>query len=163
ARQRAVAVGIAVLPRRRADLDLRPDAHRELRARCALYAGRLHRLFAEPLVGQLLAGARGGAGRGRAVRRGLRVHHPAPALPPRVARLSRRGGRAFLVVFFGCAWVVGGAVGLFGGSAAFKVPPPASLGGVLSLPAEPFPLYRLFLVATGIVVAVAIWQFLERS
>jgi branched-chain amino acid transport system permease protein len=28
---------------------------------------------------------------------------------------------------------------------------------------EPFPVYRLFLAATGIVVAVAIWQFLERS
>ena len=28
---------------------------------------------------------------------------------------------------------------------------------------EPFPVYRLFLAAAGIVVAVAIWQFLERS
>ena len=28
---------------------------------------------------------------------------------------------------------------------------------------EPFPVYRLFLAGTGIVVAVAIWQFLERS
>src|SRR5882672_7323603 len=27
----------------------------------------------------------------------------------------------------------------------------------------PFPVYRLFLAATGIVVAVAIWQFLERA
>jgi branched-chain amino acid transport system permease protein len=28
---------------------------------------------------------------------------------------------------------------------------------------EPFPVYRLFLVAAGVVVAVAIWQFLERA
>ena len=28
---------------------------------------------------------------------------------------------------------------------------------------EPFPIYRLFLVGAGIVVAVAIWQFLERT
>ena len=28
---------------------------------------------------------------------------------------------------------------------------------------EPFPIYRLFLVGAGIVVAIAIWQFLERT
>ena len=28
---------------------------------------------------------------------------------------------------------------------------------------EPFPLYRLFLAGAGIVVAIAIWQFLERT
>src|SRR5262249_59851107 len=28
---------------------------------------------------------------------------------------------------------------------------------------EPFPIYRLFLIGAGIVVALAIWQFLERT
>ena len=28
---------------------------------------------------------------------------------------------------------------------------------------EPFPIYRLFLAGAGIVVAIAIWQFLERT
>ena len=46
-RQRAVAVGPAVLPRRRPDADLRPDADRELRPRRALHAGRLRRLLAQ--------------------------------------------------------------------------------------------------------------------
>src|SRR5215813_10928696 len=78
-------------------------------------------------------------------------------------RLYRRDAHAFLMVTFGLALVVGEAVRLIWGSDALQVPPPASLGGVLFLLDEPFPLYRLFLVATGIVVAVAIWQFLERS
>src|SRR6188474_2344215 len=37
------------------------------------------------------------------------------------------------------------------------------LSGLIFMLDEPFPVYRLFLAATGIVVAVAIWQFLERS
>src|SRR5215217_721210 len=86
-RQRAVAVGPAVLPRRRADADLRADAHRELRAWRALHAGRLRRLLADSLDRQLLAGARRRAGGGRAVRRGLRAHDPAPPLPARRPRL----------------------------------------------------------------------------
>ena len=28
---------------------------------------------------------------------------------------------------------------------------------------EPFPVYRLFLAASGVVVAIGIWQFLERT
>jgi len=36
---------------------------------------------------------------------------------------------------------------------------PPLLSGVIFLLDEPFPVYRLFLAATGIVVAVAIWQF----
>jgi branched-chain amino acid transport system permease protein len=78
-------------------------------------------------------------------------------------RLYRRDAHAFLMVTFGLALVVGEAVRLIWGSDALQVPPPASLGGVVFLLDEPFPLYRLFLVAIGVIVAVAIWQFLERS
>jgi branched-chain amino acid transport system permease protein len=78
-------------------------------------------------------------------------------------RLYRRDAHAFLMVTFGLALVVGEAVRLIWGSDALQVPPPASLGGVVFVLDEPFPLYRLFLVATGIIVALAIWLFLERS
>jgi len=78
-------------------------------------------------------------------------------------RLYRRDAHAFLMVTFGLALVVGEAVRLTWGSDALQVPPPPLLADVIFLLDEPFPLYRLFLVATGIVVAVAIWQFLERS
>src|SRR5580692_8528893 len=78
-------------------------------------------------------------------------------------RLYRRDAHAFLMVTFGLALVVGEAVRLTWGSDALQVPAPPLLSGVIFLLDEPFPVYRLFLAATGIVVAVAIWQFLERS
>jgi branched-chain amino acid transport system permease protein len=78
-------------------------------------------------------------------------------------RLYRRDAHAFLMVTFGLALVVGEAVRLIWGPDALQVAPPPLLAGVAFLLDEPFPIYRLFLVATGIVVAVAIWQFLERS
>jgi len=78
-------------------------------------------------------------------------------------RLYRRDAHAFLMVTFGLALVVGEAVRLTWGPDALQVPPPDLLAGVMFILDEPFPLYRLFLVATGVIVAVAIWQFLERA
>jgi branched-chain amino acid transport system permease protein len=78
-------------------------------------------------------------------------------------RLYRRDAHAFLMVTFGLALVIGEAVRLGWGPDALQVPPPPLLSGVVFMLDEPFPLYRLFLVAAGIVVAVAIWQFLERA
>src|SRR5258707_10215510 len=78
-------------------------------------------------------------------------------------RLYRRDSHAFLMVTFGLALVVSEAVRLTWGSDALQVPAPPLLSGVVFLLDEPFPVYRLFLAATGVVVAVAIWQFLERS
>jgi branched-chain amino acid transport system permease protein len=78
-------------------------------------------------------------------------------------RLYRRDAPAFLMVTFGLALVVGEAVRLTWGPDALQVAAPPLLGGVVFLLGEPFPVYRLFLVSIGIVMAVAIWQFLERS
>ena len=78
-------------------------------------------------------------------------------------RLYRRDAHAFLMVTFGLALLVGEAVRLTWGPDALQVPPPELLAGVTFILDEPFPLYRLFLVATGAIVAVAIWQFLERA
>src|SRR5215469_1175754 len=78
-------------------------------------------------------------------------------------RLYRRDAHAFLMVTFGLALVVGDAVRLIWGSDALQVAAPPRLAGVLFMLDEPFPVYRLFLVAIGIVTALAIWQFLERT
>jgi branched-chain amino acid transport system permease protein len=78
-------------------------------------------------------------------------------------RLYRRDAHAFLMVTFGLALVLGEAVRLTWGSDALQVPAPKILSGVVFLLDEPFPVYRIFLVAAGVVVAVAIWQFLERT
>src|SRR5260370_25974954 len=80
-RQRPIAGGLAVLSRRRPDADLWPDADREFRPRRALYAGRLRRLLAQQLVGQLLARPGGSARVRRAFRSGVRIYQPAPAVP----------------------------------------------------------------------------------
>lgn len=78
-------------------------------------------------------------------------------------RLYGRDGSTFLMVTFGLALVVGEAVRLIWGTDALQVPGPAALSGVVFILNEPFPVYRLFLAAAGIIVALALWQFLERT
>lgn len=78
-------------------------------------------------------------------------------------RLYKRDAHAFLMVTFGLALVVGEAVRLIWGSDALQVPPPQLLSGVVFLLDEPVPVYRIFLAVSGVVVAIAIWQFLERT
>ena len=78
-------------------------------------------------------------------------------------RLYGRDAHAFLMVTFGLALVTGEAVRLIWGSEALQVPPPQLLSGVIFLLDEPFPVYRLFLAGAGIVMALAIWQLLDRT
>jgi branched-chain amino acid transport system permease protein len=78
-------------------------------------------------------------------------------------RLYRRDGNAFLMVTFGLTLVMGEAIRLTWGVAALDVPLPKSLSGIIFILDEPFPIYRLFLAGAGFVVALAIWQFLERT
>lgn len=78
-------------------------------------------------------------------------------------QLYRRDAHAFLMVTFGLALVVTEVVRLAWGPDALQVPPPSILGGVVFLLGEPFPVYRIFLAIAGIVVALAIWQLLERT
>jgi branched-chain amino acid transport system permease protein len=78
-------------------------------------------------------------------------------------RLYRRDGNAFLMVTFGLTLILGEVIRLIWGVAALEVPAPRSLSGIVFIFDEPFPVYRLFLAASGVVVALAIWQFLERT
>jgi branched-chain amino acid transport system permease protein len=78
-------------------------------------------------------------------------------------RLYRRDGSAFLMVTFGLALILGEAIRLIWGSEALQVKGPAAFSGVVFILDEPIPLYRLFLATAGIVVAIAIWQFLEHT
>jgi branched-chain amino acid transport system permease protein len=77
--------------------------------------------------------------------------------------LYKRDAHTFLMVTFGLALVTGEAVRLLWGPDALQVPPPAALAGVVFLLGEPFPVYRLFLVAAGIMLAIALWQLLDRT
>ncbi len=78
-------------------------------------------------------------------------------------RLYGRDGHAFLMVTFGLTLIMGEVIRLIWGVEALQVKPPDSLSDIVFILDEPFPVYRLFLIGAGIVVAVAIWQFLERT
>jgi branched-chain amino acid transport system permease protein len=78
-------------------------------------------------------------------------------------RLYGRDGHAFLMVTFGLTLVMGEGIRLIWGVEALQVKPPAGLSDIVFILDEPFPVYRLFLVGSGIVVALLLWQFLERT
>ena len=78
-------------------------------------------------------------------------------------QLYGRDGNAFLMVTFGFTLVLGEFIRLTWGVAALNVPLPTALSGIVFILDEPFPVYRLFLAGAGIVVALAIWQYLERT
>jgi branched-chain amino acid transport system permease protein len=77
--------------------------------------------------------------------------------------LYRRDASAFLMVTFGLALVLGEIIRLVWGPEALQLEPPQSLAGIVFLVGEPFPTYRLFLAGAGIIVAIAIWQFLDHT
>jgi branched-chain amino acid transport system permease protein len=78
-------------------------------------------------------------------------------------RLYGRDGHAFLMVTFGLTLIMGEAIRLIWGVESLQVKPPDSLSDIVFILDEPFPVYRLFLAGAGIVVALLIWQFLERT
>jgi branched-chain amino acid transport system permease protein len=78
-------------------------------------------------------------------------------------RLYRRDASAFLMVTFGLALVLGELIRLLWGPEALRVEPPAAFSGILFLMGEPFPTYRLFLAGAGVLLALALWQFLDRT
>src|SRR5579864_4064418 len=78
-------------------------------------------------------------------------------------RLYHRDASAFLMVTFGLALVLGELIRLLWGPEALQVEPPAAFSGIVFLMGEPFPTYRLFLAGAGILLALALWQFLDRT
>jgi branched-chain amino acid transport system permease protein len=78
-------------------------------------------------------------------------------------RLYQREASAFLMVTFGLALVLGEIIRLVWGPEALQVEAPQAFAGIVFLLDEPFPTYRLFLAGAGIIVAVTIWQFLDRT
>jgi branched-chain amino acid transport system permease protein len=76
---------------------------------------------------------------------------------------GRRDGGAYLLLTFGLAVVLSEVIRLIWGVQPLGTGIPDFLRGVVIILGQPFPLYRLFLIGLGIVAAVAIWQFLERT
>jgi branched-chain amino acid transport system permease protein len=78
-------------------------------------------------------------------------------------RLYKREASAFLMVTFGLTLSLEEVIRLVWGVQPLQVAAPDILSGIVFLFDEPFPVYRLFLAGAGVVVAIAIWQFLERT
>ncbi len=78
-------------------------------------------------------------------------------------RLYKRDASSFLMVTFGLTLILEELIRLTWGVQALQIKVPAVFSGIVFVFDEPFPVYRLFLAAAGVVVALAIWQFLERT
>ncbi len=76
---------------------------------------------------------------------------------------GRRDGGAYLMVTFGLAVVLSEVIRLIWGAQPLGARIPDFLRGIVFILNQPFPLYRLFLIALGVGSALLLWQFLERT
>jgi len=68
-----------------------------------------------------------------------------------------------LLLTFGLALILEEALRILYGPTAKGIDPPAYLQGALSLGTLLYPRYRLFVIALGLVVAIAVWLFLRTT
>src|ERR1051325_1227488 len=81
-----------------------------------------------------------------------------------LARLYvRQDAGAYLMVTFGLAIILAEAIRLAWGAAPLGLAIPDRLRGIVIVGNQPFPIYRVFLIAVGVAAALALWQFLERT
>jgi len=81
-----------------------------------------------------------------------------------LARLYvRQDAGAYLMVTFGLAIILAEAIRLAWGAQPLGVAIPDRLRGIIIVGNQPFPIYRVFLIAIGVAAALALWQFLERT
>ena len=81
-----------------------------------------------------------------------------------LARLyARQDSGAYLMVTFGLAIILAETIRLIWGPQPLSVPIPDRLRGIVLIGNQPFPIYRLFLIAMGSAAALLTWQFLERT
>jgi branched-subunit amino acid ABC-type transport system permease component len=76
---------------------------------------------------------------------------------------GRRDGGAYLLLTFGLSVVLSEVVRVIWGAQPLASGIPDFLRGIVIVFDQPFPLYRLFLIALGFAFAIVVWQFLERT
>jgi branched-chain amino acid transport system permease protein len=76
---------------------------------------------------------------------------------------GRRDGGAYLLLTFGLSVVLSEIVRVIWGAQPLAFGIPDFLRGIVIVFDQPFPLYRVFLIALGFAFAIAVWQFLERT
>jgi branched-subunit amino acid ABC-type transport system permease component len=78
-------------------------------------------------------------------------------------RLYARGHLDQVLLTFGFTFVFADLVKWIWGADIKSLQIPASLQGMVGLLGTVFPVYRLFLIGFGVVLAIAMWIFLERT
>lgn len=76
---------------------------------------------------------------------------------------GRREGGSDLLLTFGLAVVLSELIRLTWGPQPLSISTPEALLGAVFILEQPFPVYRIFLIALGVVAGIAVWQFLERT
>ena len=76
---------------------------------------------------------------------------------------GRRVGGSDLLLTFGMAVVLSELIRLTWGPQPLSLATPEPLLGAVFLLDQPFPIYRLFLIALGVGAGIGVWQFLERT
>jgi branched-chain amino acid transport system permease protein len=76
---------------------------------------------------------------------------------------GRRQGGSDLLLTFGLAVVLSELIRFTWGPQPRSIATPEALLGAVFLLDQPFPIYRLFLIALGVAAAIGMWQFLERT
>ena len=77
--------------------------------------------------------------------------------------LYRKGELAQMLLTFGLVFVVTGLLTLAFGVDFQRIPLPPSLSGEVRLGSRSYPLYRLFLIAVGALLATGLWLGIDRS
>ena len=78
-------------------------------------------------------------------------------------RMYHRGHLDQVLLTFGFTFVLTDGVKYFWGNEIRSLPIPPALDGTIPMFGGLFPVYRLFLIAFGLVVIVLLWLFVERS
>ena len=76
---------------------------------------------------------------------------------------GRREGGADLLLTFGLAVVLSELIRIAWGAQPLSLATPDALLGAVFPLDQPFPIYRLFLIALGVAAGIGVWQFLERT
>ena len=77
--------------------------------------------------------------------------------------LYGRGDLAQALMTFGLTFVVIAALTIMFGPAIRVMPLPPALAGLTDIGFRSYPAYRLFLIAAGIVLAIALWLVIDRT
>jgi branched-chain amino acid transport system permease protein len=102
--------------------------------------------FAAAFIAALLVGMIGAAAE-------LTIYRP----------LYRKGELAQALMTFGFTFVVIAALTAIFGTGIKPLPVPPALRGVVDLGFRTYPIYRLFLVAVGLMLALLLWLLIDRS